>query len=108
MTPRKSAIKTDLFAADFHQQKLDQLGDPLLRIASCIDFPALADSLLEINAVAVPPVHDEQHDDVPASLLALFTLGAMSIHGFWSKKPVGISLKPVVMQGCTGKSSMRG
>ena len=38
MTPRKSAIKTDLFAADFHQQKLDQLGDPLLRIASCIDF----------------------------------------------------------------------
>ncbi|WCE95273.1 hypothetical protein [Acidithiobacillus ferriphilus] len=23
MTPRKNAIKTDLFAADFHQQKLD-------------------------------------------------------------------------------------
>ena len=53
MTPRKSAIKTDLFAADFHQQKLDQLGDPLLRIASCIDFPALA---VEVDRVAPRPV----------------------------------------------------
>ncbi|BDB15824.1 hypothetical protein ANFP_31440 [Acidithiobacillus ferrooxidans] len=52
MTPRKSAIKTDLFAADFHQQKLDQLGDPLLRIASCIDFPALA---AEVDRVAPRP-----------------------------------------------------
>jgi len=42
MKPRKSALKIDLFAADFHQQKLDQLGDPLLRIASSIDFSALA------------------------------------------------------------------
>ena len=52
MTPRKSAIKTDLFAADFHQQKRDQLGDPLLRIASCIDFPALA---AEVDRVAPRP-----------------------------------------------------
>ncbi|MBU2768647.1 transposase, partial [Acidithiobacillus ferrivorans] len=52
MKPRKSAIKTDLFAADFHQQKLDQLGDPLLRIASCIDFPALA---AEVDRVAPRP-----------------------------------------------------
>lgn len=52
MTPRKSAIKTDLFAADFHHQKLDQLGDPLLRIASCNDFPALA---AEVDRVAPRP-----------------------------------------------------
>jgi hypothetical protein len=32
MKSRKTAIKTDLFAADLHHQKLDQLGDPLLRI----------------------------------------------------------------------------
>jgi hypothetical protein len=42
MKSRKSAIKTDLFAADLHHQKLDQLGDPLLRIGACIDFTALA------------------------------------------------------------------
>ena len=52
MTPRKSAIKTDLFVADFHQQKLDQLSDPLLRIVSCIDFPALA---AEVDRVAPRP-----------------------------------------------------
>ena len=39
---RKSAIKTDLFAAGLHHQKLDQLFDPLLRIGSCISFTALA------------------------------------------------------------------
>ena len=53
MKARKSAIKIDLFAADLHQQKLDQLGDPLLRIASCIDFPALA---AEVDSVAPRPV----------------------------------------------------
>ena len=52
MKPRKNALKTDLFAAAFHQQKLDQLGDPLLRIASCIDFPALA---AEVDRVAPRP-----------------------------------------------------
>ena len=56
MTPRKSAIKTNLFAADFYQQKLDQLGDPLLRIASCIDFPALA---AEVDRVAPCPASSQ-------------------------------------------------
>lgn len=42
MKSRKSAIKTDLFAAALNHQKLDQLGDPLLRIGACIDFTALA------------------------------------------------------------------
>ncbi len=42
MTSRKTAIKTNLFAADLHHQKLNQLGDPLLRIGACIDFTALA------------------------------------------------------------------
>ena len=52
MAPRNSAIKTNLFAADFRQHKLDQMGDPLLRIASCIDFPALA---AEVDRVAPRP-----------------------------------------------------
>ena len=53
MAPRNSAIKTNLFAADFRQHKLDQMGDPLLRIASCIDFPALA---VEVDRAAHRPV----------------------------------------------------
>ena len=53
MKPRKSAIKTDLFAADLHQQKREPLGDPLMRIASCIDFPALA---AELDRAAPRPV----------------------------------------------------
>jgi hypothetical protein len=35
----------------------------------------------------------------PCSLLALFMPGAISMPGFWSKNPTGISLKPVLMQG---------
>ena len=42
MKSKKTTIKTDLFAADLHHQKLDQLGDPLLLIGACIDFTALA------------------------------------------------------------------
>ncbi len=42
MKSRKTAIKTDLFAADLHHQKQDQLGDPLLRFGACIDFTAIA------------------------------------------------------------------
>lgn len=53
MTPRKSAIKTDLFAADLHHQKRDQLGDPLLRIGSCFDFSALA---AQVDGAAPRPV----------------------------------------------------
>jgi IS5 family transposase len=41
MKSRKSAIKTDLFAAGLHHQKLDQLDDPLLWIGACIDFRLL-------------------------------------------------------------------
>ena len=48
----KSAIKTDLFAADAHRQKIDSLGDPLVEIESCIDFAALAS---EVDRVAPRP-----------------------------------------------------
>ncbi len=41
MNPR-SAIKTDLFAFDHHRRTIDALGDPLVDIASHIDFAALA------------------------------------------------------------------
>ena len=37
MKPR-SAIKTDLFAAQHHTQALDKLGNPLAEIEDCIDF----------------------------------------------------------------------
>lgn len=49
----RSAIKTDLFAADAHRQKIDGLGDPLVEIESCIDFAALA---AEVDRVAPRPV----------------------------------------------------
>jgi hypothetical protein len=52
MKSRKSAIKTDLFAADLHHQKLDQLGDPLLRIGACIDFTALAHACFRVTSWA--------------------------------------------------------
>ena len=39
---RRSAIKTDLFAAAHHRQKIDRLGDPLAQIEAHIDFVALA------------------------------------------------------------------
>jgi IS5 family transposase len=48
----RSAIKTDLFAADAHRQKIDSLGDPLVEIESCIDFAALAG---EVDRVAPRP-----------------------------------------------------
>ena len=41
MKPR-SAIKTDLFADEYHREKIDSLGDPLAEIESHIDFAALA------------------------------------------------------------------
>ena len=40
--------------------------------------------------------------------LALFSSDGRSRHGLVSKNPAGISLKPQVTQGCTGKSSGRG
>lgn len=46
---KRTAIKTDLFAAESHREKLDELGDPLAEIAACIDFAALA---AEVDRVA--------------------------------------------------------
>ena len=48
MKPR-SAIKTDLFAAEHRKSKIDRLGDPLLDIGAHIDFVALAS---EVDRVA--------------------------------------------------------
>lgn len=42
MNSIKSAIRTDLFTAGLHYQKLDQLGDPFMWIGAFIDFTALA------------------------------------------------------------------
>ena len=50
---RRSAIKTDLFAADRHREKIDDLGDPLQRIERHIDFVALAH---RVDQVAPRPV----------------------------------------------------
>jgi IS5 family transposase len=49
----RSAIKTDLFAADAHHRKINTLGDPLAEIELCIDFAALA---TEVDRVAPRPV----------------------------------------------------
>ena len=38
----RSALKPDLFASQRHLEKLASLGDPLVRIASEINFGALA------------------------------------------------------------------
>ena len=49
----RSAIKTDLFAADVRKEKIDRLGDPLTAIEEHIDFAALA---AEVDRVAPRPV----------------------------------------------------
>lgn len=56
MKSRKNTIKTDLFATNFHRQKLDQLDNPLLRIALYIDFPALA---TDVDRAAPRPVNPQ-------------------------------------------------
>ena len=38
----QSALKPDLFASQRHLEELASLGDPLVRIASAINFGALA------------------------------------------------------------------
>ena len=48
MKPR-SAIKSDLFAAEFRAPKIDSLGDPLVKISQVVDFAALAS---EVDRVA--------------------------------------------------------
>jgi IS5 family transposase len=50
---QRSAIKTDLFAADRRKEKIDRLGDPLPEIGKHIDFAALA---AEVDRVAPRPV----------------------------------------------------
>jgi IS5 family transposase len=50
---RRSAIKTDLFAADRRREKIDRLGDPLSELEAHIDFAALA---AEVDQVAPRPV----------------------------------------------------
>lgn len=45
---RKSAIKTDLFAAEHHHRLIDKLGDPLAAIEREIDFGKLAARVDEI------------------------------------------------------------
>lgn len=52
MNPR-SAIKTDLFADQYHKKTLDKLGDPLAEIEGCIDFAALA---AKVDRTAPRPV----------------------------------------------------
>ena len=41
-SPKKTALKHDLFAYEAHERKIESLGDPLQRIDSYIDFQALA------------------------------------------------------------------
>ena len=48
----RSAIKHDLFAAEHHRQKIDNLGDPLVNIQKHIHFDALA---AEVDRVAPRP-----------------------------------------------------
>jgi transposase, IS5 family len=50
---KRSAIKNDLFANQYHQQTIDKLGDPLVKIETCIDFAHLAE---EIDHVVPRPV----------------------------------------------------
>ena len=50
---QRSAIKSDLFAADRRKEKIDRLGDPLAEMEAHIDFAALA---AEVDRVAPRPV----------------------------------------------------
>ena len=42
MKPR-SAIKSDLFAAESRSPKIDSLGDPLVKISRVVDFDRIGD-----------------------------------------------------------------
>jgi hypothetical protein len=48
MKPR-SAVKSDLFAAESRAPKIDSLGDPLVKISEVVDFAALSS---EVDRVA--------------------------------------------------------
>ncbi|ANG63104.1 hypothetical protein A8C75_11890 [Marinobacterium aestuarii] len=56
MKKPRSALKTDLFAADQHREKIDRLGDPLAEINLHIDFSALAAA---VDQVAPRPVSSQ-------------------------------------------------
>ncbi|ANG63586.1 transposase [Marinobacterium aestuarii] len=56
MKKLRSALKTDLFAADQHREKIDRLGDPLAEINLHIDFSALAAA---VDQVAPRPVSSQ-------------------------------------------------
>ncbi|WP_047685019.1 transposase, partial [Xenorhabdus sp. NBAII XenSa04] len=45
MLPPRSALKKDKLAAEYHRQKIDKLGDPLLLLDKYVDFSALAESV---------------------------------------------------------------
>ncbi len=47
---QRSAIKTDLFADQYHKECIDKLSDPLSEIASCTDLAALA---AEVDRIAL-------------------------------------------------------
>lgn len=49
---QRSAIKTDLFAANKRKEKIDRLGDPLTAIEEHIDFVSLAS---EVDRVSPRP-----------------------------------------------------
>lgn len=49
---QRSAIKTDLFAAELRKEKIDRLGDPLVDMEKYIDFAALG---AEVDRVAPRP-----------------------------------------------------
>ncbi|PAV01687.1 IS5/IS1182 family transposase, partial [Arsenophonus sp. ENCA] len=51
--PVRNSCKNDLFANQYHQQTIDKLGDPLVKIETCIDFAHLA---AEIDHVVPRPV----------------------------------------------------
>ena len=51
----RSAIKTDLFAAEAHRRKVDTLGDLLVEIESCIEFAALAAAVDQMAPRPVSP-----------------------------------------------------
>lgn len=53
---QRSAIKTDLFAAMHHREKIDSLGDPLSEINTHIDFAALS---AQVDRIAPRPARSQ-------------------------------------------------
>jgi hypothetical protein len=107
------------------------IAQPRRRTRHCIRFPQRAvlppklspephkvkkltrSGLVGTRPFAVPSCAQAQFDDggsqscAFAQQLASFVEGGRSIAGLRSKKPLGISLNPVLTHGWTGKSSVR-